>query len=103
MNMDNMGGMGNSSPTTIDRAPTDAPWEVARATDLNPSPTVVEVNLEARVAQVALLDGKLTSVWTYNGVLPGPVIEANVGDEVIVHFKNSLSEPTTIHWHGLHG
>jgi FtsP/CotA-like multicopper oxidase with cupredoxin domain len=24
-----------------------------------------------------------------------------VGDRVIVHFKNSLPEPTTIHWHGL--
>ena len=40
-------------------------------------------------------------MWTYNGVLPGPVIEANVGDEIVVHFKNNLSEPTTIHWHGL--
>jgi FtsP/CotA-like multicopper oxidase with cupredoxin domain len=29
------------------------------------------------------------------------MIRAKVGDHVIVHFKNSLPEETTIHWHGL--
>lgn len=95
-----MGGM-NGSPPVVVRAPTDAPWEVARAPDTNAAPTIVEVTLEARPAQVALLDGRLTTLWTYNGVLPGPLIEANVGDEVIVHFTNRLPEDTTIHWHGV--
>jgi FtsP/CotA-like multicopper oxidase with cupredoxin domain len=40
-------------------------------------------------------------VWTYNGQLPGPYIHAKLGDRLIVHFKNSLPEATTIHWHGL--
>ncbi|HEY5956514.1 MAG TPA: multicopper oxidase domain-containing protein, partial [Polyangiaceae bacterium] len=30
-----------------------------------------------------------------------PRIEARVGDTVRIRFKNSLPEPTTIHWHGL--
>jgi len=72
-----------------------------RAVDLNPDPHVVEVNLEAKVGNVELVAGKLTPAWTYNGTLPGPMIRATVGDRVIVHFKNSLPEATTIHWHGL--
>jgi bilirubin oxidase len=29
-------------------------------------------------------------------------LEVHEGDRVIVHFRNDLDEPTTIHWHGLH-
>lgn len=72
----------------------------AVAMDLDPAPDVVEVNLEAKVVNVDLGAG-VVSMWTYNGVLPGPRIEAKVGDTVRVHFKNSLPEATTIHWHGL--
>jgi FtsP/CotA-like multicopper oxidase with cupredoxin domain len=62
---------------------------------------VVEVELEAKLTEVELLPGKKTTMWTYNGVLPGPRIEAKVGDTVRVRLKNSLPEATTIHWHGL--
>jgi FtsP/CotA-like multicopper oxidase with cupredoxin domain len=70
-------------------------------TDLNPDPNVLEIELEARVADVELLPGTKTPAWTYNGTVPGPMIRAKVGDRVIVHFKNSLPAETTIHWHGI--
>jgi FtsP/CotA-like multicopper oxidase with cupredoxin domain len=38
---------------------------------------------------------------TYNGSVPGPLLEGHVGDRVIVHFTNHLSEPTSVHWHGV--
>jgi FtsP/CotA-like multicopper oxidase with cupredoxin domain len=69
--------------------------------DLDPDPNVLEVNLEAKIADVEFLPGKKTPAWTYNGGVPGPLLRAKVGDRVIVHFKNSLPEPTSIHWHGL--
>jgi FtsP/CotA-like multicopper oxidase with cupredoxin domain len=69
--------------------------------DENPDPNVVEVTLSAAKAQTSYLAGKKASVFAYNGVLPGPLLAAKVGDRVIVHFRNDLSEPTTIHWHGL--
>ena len=69
--------------------------------DLNPDPHVLEVELEARVTDVELLPGTKTPAWTYNGTVPGPMLRAQVGDRVIVHFKNSLPETTTIHWHGI--
>ncbi len=39
--------------------------------------------------------------WSYNGVTPGPTIEARQGDTLVVRLTNQLDEPTTIHWHGL--
>ncbi|UXM95090.1 multicopper oxidase family protein [Bartonella sp. HY329] len=58
-------------------------------------------NLEAKPIKVNLADDKETEVWAYNGQLPGPQIVVYEGDTVEIHFKNSLSQPTTVHWHGL--
>src|ERR1041385_8675982 len=55
------------------------------AADINPDPNIVEVNLEARVADVEV-GGRHIQAWTYNGSVPGPLIRANVGDRVVVHF-----------------
>lgn len=83
--------------------------DVAVLTDTNPDPKVVEVALVAGVASVEYLPGKQTAVWAYRdgakagsvGSVPGPMIKANRGDEIIVHFRNELPESTTVHWHGL--
>jgi FtsP/CotA-like multicopper oxidase with cupredoxin domain len=69
--------------------------------DLDPDPNVLEIELEARVADIEFIPGAPTTAWTYDGGVPGPLIRAKVGDRVRVHFKNSLPEPTSIHWHGL--
>src|SRR3546814_5981225 len=42
-----------------------------------------------------------TRTWLYDGVSPGPTIRARQGEEVFVHLKNELPQPTTIHWHGI--
>jgi len=73
----------------------------APAVDENPDPKVVEIHLEAKVAQKTFGASPPTAVWTYDGRIPGPLIDARVGDQLVVHFKNSLPEPTTIHWHGV--
>jgi FtsP/CotA-like multicopper oxidase with cupredoxin domain len=74
---------------------------LARAVDRNPDPQVVEVELEAREAEVELRPGVKTRVWTYGGSMPGPLIEANVGDRVVVHLTNRLPEDTLLHMHGV--
>ena len=61
----------------------------------------VVVELEAYAAEWEVAPGRTLQGWTYNGQVPGPTIEANVGDTVVVRLKNRLAEPTTIHWHGL--
>src|SRR4029453_10765800 len=69
--------------------------------DLNPDPRILEINLTAEVARVEISPGRQAEAWTYNGMLPGPLIRLTVGDRLIVHFTNKLPAPTTVHWHGL--
>jgi FtsP/CotA-like multicopper oxidase with cupredoxin domain len=63
--------------------------------------TVVRVDLEAREAEWRLTPRRAARAWTFNGQVPGPVIDARVGDVLEVHLTNRLPEPTTLHWHGL--
>ncbi len=67
----------------------------------DPGCTVVSVDLEAAETEWEFIPGQLTRAWAFNGRVPGPVIEANVGDVLEVRLTNRLPEPTTIHWHGL--
>ncbi|MDF1564664.1 MAG: multicopper oxidase family protein [Deltaproteobacteria bacterium] len=76
-------------------------WGGVAAEDLDPDPDVVEVSLRAEERALDLGGGKVLPMFTYNGLFPGPRIEAKVGDEVVVHFFNDLDTPQTIHWHGL--
>ena len=63
----------------------------------------MEVSLTAAPARLALMPGgPATDVFAYNGSVPGPTLVVREGDRVIIHFHNGLSEPTTIHWHGVH-
>lgn len=98
-----MGGMDEHAtvPEVVQVNASEGPFEPTAAPDLDPEPNVVEVALEAKVSDVEIAPGRTVSMWTYNGALPGPRIEARVGDTVRVRFKNSLPEATTIHWHGL--
>jgi FtsP/CotA-like multicopper oxidase with cupredoxin domain len=79
----------------------DAGLALPQVVDLNPDPAILEFNLEASITNMEIMTGKQTPVWSYNGGLPGPLIELNVGDRLIVHFTNNLPEATTIHWHGM--
>ena len=74
--------------------------KLAEPVDRNPDPTIVEIDLTAKRADVEI-SGKVVHAWTYNGGLPGPLIKTHVGDRLIVHFRNELDEPTTVHWHGV--
>ena len=76
-------------------------WGQTPLEDLDPDPNVVEVNLVADQAKVTLADGTTTQVWAYNGMVPGPLIQARQGDTVRVNFTNRLGTKTTVHWHGL--
>ncbi len=75
--------------------------ELARAVDEDPAEGVFELTLRASTAERQFADGPATTVWAYNGTVPGPLIEARVGDRLVVHFQNALDEETTIHWHGV--
>jgi FtsP/CotA-like multicopper oxidase with cupredoxin domain len=84
--------------------PADVLARYARAyAEARPAPgrAVVRVDLEVHEFDWEFVAGRATRAWGYNGQVPGPIIEARVGDVLEVHLVNSLSEPTTMHWHGL--
>jgi FtsP/CotA-like multicopper oxidase with cupredoxin domain len=74
----------------------------ARFTNISKLPKTIEVNLTASVTTLSLQPGIKSEVFAYNGQTPGPTLDVREGDHVIVHFKNDLPEPTTVHWHGIH-
>jgi FtsP/CotA-like multicopper oxidase with cupredoxin domain len=85
------------TPAPID----DSIYGVAAAEDLDPADDVVEVHLRASATKQSYIDAGAATVWAYNDQVPGPLVEATVGDLVRVVFTNDLKEATTIHWHGL--
>ena len=88
---------------SVSLAPThwDQGIKLPEAHDRNPDPSIVEIDLTARIADVEVAPGYTVRAWTYDGGIPGPLIRAHVGDRLIVHFTNDLPQATTIHWHGV--
>jgi FtsP/CotA-like multicopper oxidase with cupredoxin domain len=95
------GGLAHGQPASTPAAGAAPSLALREAVDRNPDPAVVEIDLEARVAEVEVEPGLRVKAWTYDGGLPGPLIRTKVGDRLIVHFKNQLPEATTVHWHGV--
>lgn len=57
--------------------------------------------LTAEEVTQEILPGVTIKAWGYNGSTPGPTILVNPGDYVNIRVYNNLSEPTSVHWHGL--
>jgi uncharacterized cupredoxin-like copper-binding protein len=58
-------------------------------------------DLTAAPVQWETEPGVVKEAWVYNGMVPGPTIEAELGDRVRIVVHNELPEPTTIHFHGM--
>ncbi|MBI1893623.1 MAG: multicopper oxidase domain-containing protein, partial [Candidatus Rokubacteria bacterium] len=73
---------------------------VGRAFAAEPAPART-IRLETREVIWELGPGKRIKAMTYNGQVPGPELRLKEGERVRIILKNLLSEPTTIHWHGV--
>ena len=65
-----------------------------------PTGKIDHVNLVAAAATVDL-DGRKVDTWAFNGQVPGPEIRVAAGDVLEAQVVNHLSQPVTIHWHGI--
>ncbi len=53
-----------------------------------------------READVAILPGRTTRIWGYEGISPGPTVIARRGRRTVVTHRNELPVPTVVHLHG---
>ena len=65
------------------------------------NPNTVTYNIEASEFGWDIASGKTVPAWGFNRQVPGPVLKAKKGDTLVVRIKNSLPEPTIVHWHGI--
>lgn len=96
----------NASPAAVlDTQPTTVPGDLTAAINaaeaarphtgktvsatLNPGPVTVDIG------------GRVVDTLGYTDAVPGPLIRANVGDELQVTVTNKLDKPTSMHWHGI--
>ncbi|HEX8255979.1 MAG TPA: copper oxidase, partial [Thermoanaerobaculia bacterium] len=61
---------------------------------------VKEFHLIAEPVRREFVNGLEVNCWGYNGITPGPTIEAFEGDRVRILVTNKLPEGTSVHWHG---
>jgi len=59
-----------------------------------------EFHLIAEPVKREFAPGMVINCWGYNGLSPGPTIEAVEGDRVRILVTNKLPENTSVHWHG---
>ncbi|OBA64836.1 oxidase [Mycobacterium sp. 1100029.7] len=60
----------------------------------------VTANLTPQLAQIDL-GGPVVRTLAFGDSIPGPLIRAAVGDELVVKVSNKLNHPTSVHWHGI--
>ena len=59
-------------------------------------------DITMQVGTKQILPGKLTTIWGYNGMYPGPTIQARRGHRTVVRQVNNLQESMSVHLHGGH-
>ncbi|TGQ68136.1 multicopper oxidase family protein [Mesorhizobium sp. M1C.F.Ca.ET.212.01.1.1] len=65
-------------------------------------PGLFKARLTAAPATARFAADQDTPILAYNGMSPGPMIEAHEGDRVEIAFANRIEgEQSTIHWHGM--
>ncbi len=57
--------------------------------------------LVAEIFEWEVEPGVFVEGWGYNGQIPGPMIQVDLGDEVEVIVENELPLGTDVHWHGV--
>jgi FtsP/CotA-like multicopper oxidase with cupredoxin domain/streptogramin lyase len=85
-----------------------------RVTNVSPNPQLTNEFYLTATNVITHIDGRAVKVMVYKddppggggapAQIPSPVIEATVGQTIICHFKNALTnniEGASIHWHGI--
>jgi uncharacterized cupredoxin-like copper-binding protein len=58
-------------------------------------------DMTMELAEWEVAPGEVVEAWTFNGMVPGPRIELEVGDRMHLRIQNDLPIATDVHLHGL--
>ncbi len=93
-------GAGSALTSPLRATPPDAPLDSGLG-PLSPAPNNVR-EYDLTIAEtVVRLDGRNAKAVTINGTVPGPVLRFREGEQAVIRVRNTLSEDTSIHWHGI--
>lgn len=104
-------GHGDMSPAEMDQVMIDSMLEfpaetegignqVLEPTEIRGDGTKV-FDLEASIIEWEVAPGEFVDAWAYNGMVPGPWIKLDLGDEVEINVTNNTELSTDVHWHGV--
>lgn len=91
-----LAGCGRSTTSASPMSAAIAAAEAARPH----SGRTVTASLTPQPAKIDI-GGRIVDTLAYGDTIPGPLIRAAVGDEVVVSVSNKLDRPTSVHWHGI--
>src|SRR5712691_632018 len=109
------GGLGGAALAQRADAQTQRQPQLARARSSGRAPVITpnvatlpfrmengvkSFHLTLGVVKREFAPGFVVDCYGYNGMTPGPTIEAFEGDRVRIYVTNTLPEPTSVHWHG---
>jgi FtsP/CotA-like multicopper oxidase with cupredoxin domain len=61
---------------------------------------IVSYNFDIDYDEIFIID-KTVVAMSINDQIPGPIIEAKIGDTLQVTFNNKMDVETSVHWHGI--
>jgi hypothetical protein len=95
-----------SGSELVDTKATNSSWKrdpqdyILGSFDTTSSNTTRSLTLNLTEIPDGAPDGVARRLLLINGQFPGPVIEANEGDRLVVQVNNFMAIPSAIHWHG---
>ncbi|MBW0017256.1 MAG: multicopper oxidase family protein [Mycobacterium sp.] len=92
-------GCGPSDPKPAANAALDSAIAAAEAARPHSGRTV-NLSLTPQPATIDL-GGVIAQTQAFGDAIPGPLIRASIGDELVIKVTNRLDQPTSVHWHGI--
>lgn len=99
--MSSIYGRGSGPPRGLDESALDV-HTFPPAPDGRASRVVREMEFRAEERLIEVGHDVHVDAWTYNGVVPAPIIRATEGDILRIHFENKTGHAHSIHFHGAH-
>jgi FtsP/CotA-like multicopper oxidase with cupredoxin domain len=61
----------------------------------------IQITAESGFAELGGKNGPKTTIWGYDGQVPGPALRLRQGEPAHIRVTNKLDQTTTVHWHGI--